>query len=73
VTITEALAALVAELEEGDVPDPLRQRFTLALVWHDLARIAGEPAPAEVAAILDGPAVRRVPAAEVRRWLPVAD
>ena len=69
-TITEALAALVAELEEGDIPDPLRESFTLALVWHDMACIAGEPVPAAVAAILDGPAVAALPVAEVARWLP---
>lgn len=69
-TIADALAALVAELEVGDVPSPLRESFTLALVWSDLARIAGEPVPPEVAAILDGPAVARLPRASVRRWLP---
>jgi len=69
-TIADALAALVAELEEGDVPEPLRESFTLALVWHDLARIAGEPVPAAVAAILDGPAVHTPPARALARWLP---
>jgi hypothetical protein len=70
VSIADLMAALVAELEEGEVPDPLGQEFTLALVWHDLARLAGEPTPPEVAAVLDGPACHRLPVAEVRRWLP---
>jgi hypothetical protein len=69
-TIADALAALVAELEAGDVPDPLRQDFSLACLWADLARIAGDPVPAPVAAILDGPACYRVPADLARRWLP---
>ena len=69
-TIADALAALVAERAENDIPDPLRESFTLATVWADLARIAGEPIPpAEVAAVLDAPAVERVPA-RAARWLP---
>jgi len=47
-TINEAMATLVAELIEGDVPDPLGQEFTLALIWCDLARLAGEVPPADV-------------------------
>ena len=70
----EACAALVAELAEGDVPDPLNQRFKLAFVVADLCRLAGEPVPAEVARALDEPACHRLPAAEVARWLPaIAD
>ena len=41
-TINEAMATLVAELAEGEVPAPLSARFTLAAVWADLARLAGE-------------------------------
>ena len=70
-TIADALAALVAELAENDIPDPLAQRLPLALVWSDLARIAGEPEPPEVAAFLDRPAVHRPTGAEVRRARPV--
>ncbi len=66
-TITDALAALVAELAEGGVPDPLAQRFTLAFVWADLARIAGEILPPEVAAVLDAPACAVVPTVPRRR------
>jgi hypothetical protein len=54
-TINQAMPALVAELEEGDVPDPLSQQFRLSFVWADLARLAGEPIPAQVAALLDEP------------------
>ena len=69
-TIADAPAALVAELAENDIPDPLAESFTLATVAADLARIAGEPVPPEVAAFLDAPAVHRLPIAEVRRWVP---
>ena len=55
-TINQLMAALVAELAEGGVPDPLDQRFRLAFVFDDLCRIAGEALPAEVAAALDAPA-----------------
>jgi hypothetical protein len=53
-TINEAMAILVAELGAGGVPAPLAQPFTLAALWDDLARLAGEPVPPEVAALLDG-------------------
>ena len=51
-TINVAMAALVAELAEAEVPAPLSARFTLAAVWADLARLAGEPLPAAVAAVV---------------------
>ncbi len=44
-SVNHLLAALVAELEAGDVPDPCGQRFTLAALWADLARLAGEEPP----------------------------
>ncbi len=53
-TIDDAMRALVAELGAGGVPAPLTQPFTLATVWDDLARLAGEPVPPEIAALLDG-------------------
>ena len=53
-SINELMAALVAELEANEIPDPLAERFTLANVWADLVRLAGEPVPAEVAAVVDG-------------------
>ena len=61
-TITEALAVLTAEMEEGGIPLPLSQRFTLAATAADLCRIAGEPVPACVLAALDGPDHRPLPA-----------
>jgi hypothetical protein len=62
-TINQALTLLVAELAEGDVPDPLAQRFRLAFVWADLARLAGEPLPDHIAAALDEPAPVAAPPA----------
>jgi hypothetical protein len=73
VTIADALAALVAELRDNDIPDPLAQRLPLALIWSDLARLAGEPEPPEVARFLDAPAVatlRPAAIADAARWLP---
>ena len=52
--IAEALAALVAELAD-EIPDPLAQPFTLAALWSDLARLAGEEPPADVAALAETP------------------
>ncbi len=46
------MAALVAELEDGEMPQPLSQRFTLAAVWQDLARLAGEELPADALAVV---------------------
>ncbi len=70
-TINDVLHALIEEMAEGDVPDPLAQPCTLALVWADLARLAGEPLPAEVAALVDAPTplrrVRPVPKRATRR------
>ncbi len=68
-TITEALHALCAELAADDVPDPCGQSFTLAALWCDLARLAGEEAPAHVAAaVLDA----RITPATARCRLPAA-
>ncbi len=53
-SLNDLMALLVAELVDGDVPAPLTQRFTLAHTWADLARLAGEPLPPAVAALLDG-------------------
>ncbi len=51
-TINEAMAALVAELADGEIPMPLAQSFTLANIWCDLARLAGEELPAEALAVV---------------------
>lgn len=69
-TLTALMAALVAELEAEDIPAPLHQDFCLATVYADLARLAGEPVPPEVAAILDGPAVARQRSDAARAWVP---
>lgn len=53
--ITDLMAALVAELEAGDIPDPLGQPLTLGIVWADLCRLAGEEPPPAVAAMHDEP------------------
>ena len=66
-TINELLQALCDELAAGDVPAPLAQPFTLALVWCDLARLAGEEPPADVTALLDEPAVDPIWAELARR------
>ena len=52
-TINELMRALLDELEAGGVPMPLAESFTLAAVWLDLCRLAGEAPPAEAVAILD--------------------
>ncbi len=52
--IDDAMRSLVAELAAGGVPAPLARPFTLAALWDDLARLAGEPTPPEVLALLDG-------------------
>ncbi len=51
-TINALMAALVAELTADEIPTPLAERFTLAHVWVDLARLAGEELPAEVLALV---------------------
>ena len=52
--INRYLSILVDELRAEGVPDPLHQRFTLAAVWDDLARLGGEVPPAAVRAMLGG-------------------
>ncbi len=57
--VTAALTALLHELAE-ELPDVLSTPFTFAALWADLARVAGEPVPRDVAAVLDAPVpVRR--------------
>ncbi len=51
-TINTLMAALVAELEDGEIPMPLTQPFTLANVWADLARLAEEELPADALAVV---------------------
>ena len=56
-TVNALMAALCDELAAGDVPAPLAQPFTLALLWLDLCRLAGEGPPAFLTALIDGPAL----------------
>ena len=51
-TLNALMIALVAELADGEIPMPLAQSFTLANVWADLARIAGEELPADALAVV---------------------
>ncbi len=51
-TLNALMAALVAELTEAEIPLPLAQSFTLAAIWQDLARLAGEELPAEAPAVV---------------------
>ena len=53
-SVNALLAALCEELAEGDVAEPLGESFTLALVWLDLCRLAGEEPPAFLLALIDG-------------------
>ncbi len=71
-TINTLLRALVAELVDGEILDPLAARFTLAHVWADLARLAGEEPPAEVVALVDQPLDVVYASIEIRRGSYVA-
>ena len=51
-SINDAMTLLVAELADGEVPQPLAQSFTLANVWCDLARLAGEELPTDALAVV---------------------
>jgi hypothetical protein len=52
--VNDLLARLCDELAEGEVAEPLGESFTLALVWLDLCRLAGEEPPGFVLALIDG-------------------
>ena len=56
------MAALVVELIENEIPGPMTQELSVFALWSDLARLAGEPVPAAVAALLDAPAAACLPA-----------
>ncbi len=53
-TINAAMTMLIEELSE-EIPDVLTVEFSLACLWVDLCRIATEPVPRDVAAVLDRP------------------
>ena len=51
--INDLLHRLLDELAAEGIPEPLSTPFTLAALWLDLCRLAGEEPPAAVAALLD--------------------
>ncbi len=53
-TINAVMTMLIEELSE-EIPDVLIAELSLACLWADLARIAGEELPRDVAAVLDAP------------------
>ena len=53
-SVNDLLARLRDELAEGEVPEPLGESFTLALLWLDLCRLAGEEPPGFLVALIDG-------------------
>ena len=57
ITLNALLSALVCELIEHDIPHPLTQELSVFALWSDLCRLAGEPVPPAVFALLDTPAV----------------
>lgn len=70
-SINDCFAAYLVDLRDGEIADPLGARLTLAMVWHDLALLAGEPVPDDVAALVDAPppllTLRAVPKGRGRR------
>lgn len=55
--INDMMRAIVAEVAEEGVADPIGEQFTLAFVWADLCRLSGEALPPEVLAALDEPTI----------------
>ena len=75
-TVDATMTALVAELateladELGDDPAALAaQKFTLACSWADLCRLAGEPVPPPVRAVLEDPAGKQTAAGLLADWV----
>jgi len=60
--VNALMAMLVCELIQNDIPSPMTQELSLFALWSDLARLAGEPVPPAVAALLDAPATERLTA-----------
>ena len=46
--INRLLTLLLDELRAEGIPSPLTERFALAALWDDLARLAGETPPLAV-------------------------
>ena len=56
-SVNDLMERLVDELADGEVTAALGQSFTLAAIWADLARLAGEELPALVRLLIgDDPA-----------------
>jgi hypothetical protein len=68
------MALLADELRDDGIPDPLGHSFTLAAVWDDLCRLAGEETPTPVRALLEDPVgcTRAAPCANPRAGADVA-
>ena len=66
-TVNDLIAALVDELAEELDAEPLGESFTLAPLWLDLCRLAGEEPPAFLTALVDGPALVAAYRGEGRR------
>ena len=58
-TINEALRRLADELST-EIPDLLTAPLTFGLLWFDLAKIAGEEPPADIAALAETPVAAAV-------------
>ena len=54
--VTDAFRALVAQLTEDESPDPPNLPMPPFALVADLCRLAGEPEPPEIAALMDAPA-----------------
>jgi hypothetical protein len=60
--INQCMTLLVQELEGEGIPSPLLCEFTLAAIWDDLARLAGETPPLTVQRLYDdSQAVKEAP------------
>ena len=55
-SVNDLMARLCDELTEGHVAEPLGASFTLAPLWLDLCRLAGEEPPGFLVALIDGAA-----------------
>ena len=60
-TINDLLTLLCEEMAGEGVPDVLAQPVTLAALWDDLARLAGEPLPRRLAAAVEDAGLTRAP------------
>jgi hypothetical protein len=52
-SVNDLLERLVDELADGEVTAALGERFTLAALWADLCRLAGEEPPLHVRLLVE--------------------